>query len=71
MLVYDKQFNGRIIRRKKPVEKRAGRWKYAVRRDSIELFELRNWKAATRMRDSWRNGIRETMARQAEEEEEE
>jgi len=70
MLVYRKQFNGAIFGGSRPVEKRAGRWKYAVRRDAIELFELRNWKAEARMRDGWRNGIRETMTRQEEEEDE-
>ena len=54
----------------KPVEKRAGRRKYAVRRDSIESFELRKWKPAARMGGSCRNGIRETMSRQEGEEEE-
>ena len=33
---------------RRPVEKRAGRWKYAVRTDAIELFGLWKWKGQQR-----------------------
>ena len=52
---------------RRPVEKRASRWKYVVTRDTIELFDLRNWKGAAGMRDGWTNGVRETMTGQEEE----
>ena len=56
---------------RRSVEKRGGRWKCAVERKAIKFFELRKCKGATKMRDFWRNWIRETMTRQEEKEEEE
>jgi hypothetical protein len=44
-------------------EKRAGRWKCAVKKKTIKFFELRKCKGAAKMRDFWRNWIRETMTR--------
>ena len=42
------------------------RWKDAVWRDTVDKFQLRNWKAAARKIECWRKVIGQARARKLE-----
>ena len=51
------------MRRKKSVGKPRSRWEDAVRTDAVDLFQIRNCKAAARKRKSWRKKDGEYISR--------
>jgi hypothetical protein len=62
---------------RRPLRKHRNRWEDAVRTHGVDLFQIRNCKAAARKREGWRKKAGEDIARkrapnlQGEEEEEE
>ena len=45
------------------VERPGGRWQHAVRRDAVDILQIRSWKGAATMREGWRKEMGEAMAR--------
>jgi hypothetical protein len=48
---------GECSRRRRPVGKPRGRWEDAVRRDAVDLLQIRNWKGAATKRKVWKKKI--------------
>jgi hypothetical protein len=48
---------------RRPVEKPKKRWMDAVKEDSCQILNWRNWEKKTRDRDGWRSRIKEARAR--------
>ena len=47
----------------KSVGKSRGRWEDALRMDTADWLQIRNWKATAREREVWRKEIGEAMVR--------
>jgi len=54
----------RACGRRGPVRKPRRRWQDAVRTGAVDLFHIRNCKAAARKREGWRKKAGEDIARQ-------
>jgi hypothetical protein len=61
---------GGSFRRRRPVGKLRGGWKNAFRRDSVDLLQIRMWRAAVRNIGDWWREIGKTLARKRDEKEE-
>jgi hypothetical protein len=52
---------GRCFGGRRPVGKPRGRWEDTVTRVTVDLLQIRNWKATARKRKGWRKEIEEAM----------
>jgi hypothetical protein len=61
ILVPPHKVMGRCFRERRPIKKPRGRCKSAVLRETIDLMQTQNWKAAARYREGWKKEMEDAV----------